>query len=70
MSRPVAGGRDRLTHGLQPAGWPGRRRLDDSLIDWADHELGVRLEVVERSDDVDGFHVLPAAGWLSEPSAG
>jgi hypothetical protein len=44
--------------------------VDDSLIDWADHELGVRLEVVKRSDDVEGFHILPRAGWWSGASAG
>jgi len=31
MPPPVAGGRDRLTHGLQPAGWPGRRRYPPDL---------------------------------------
>jgi hypothetical protein len=30
MARPVAGGRDRLTHGPQPAGWPGRGRYPPS----------------------------------------
>jgi len=43
--------------------------VDDSLIDWAEHELGVRLEVVKRSDDVKGFQVLPRR-WVVERSLG
>jgi transposase len=46
--------------------------VDASLIDWADQELGVRLEVVKRNDDVKGFQLLPRRwvvertfGWLS-----
>jgi len=44
--------------------------VDDSLIGWAEHEVGVRLEVVKRSDDVKGFQVLPAGGLWSAPSRG
>lgn len=43
--------------------------VDDSLVDWAAHELGVRLEVVKRSDDVKGFQVLPRR-WVVERSLG
>jgi transposase len=43
--------------------------VDDSLIAWADHELGVRLQVVKRSDDVKGFQVLPRR-WVVERSLG
>lgn len=43
--------------------------VDDSLVDWAEHELGVRLEVVKRSDEVKGFHVLPRR-WVVERSLG
>jgi hypothetical protein len=39
--------------------------VDASLIDWADHELGVRLEVVKRNDDVKGFQLLPRR-WVVE----
>ncbi len=39
--------------------------VDDHLIDWADAEIGVRLEVVKRSDDVKGFQVLPRR-WVVE----
>jgi transposase len=43
--------------------------VDASLIDWAEHELGVRLEIVKRSDDVTGFHVLPRR-WVVERTFG
>jgi hypothetical protein len=43
--------------------------VDGSLIDWADHELGVRLEVVKRNDDPRGFQVLPRR-WVVERSFG
>ena len=43
--------------------------MDDSLVDWADQELGVRLEVVKRSDDVKGFQILPRR-WVVERSLG
>lgn len=39
--------------------------VDDHLIGWADREIGVRLEVVKRSDDVKGFRVLPRR-WVVE----
>lgn len=46
--------------------------VDASLVDWADEELGVRLEIVKRSDDQAGFQVLPRRwcvertfGWLT-----
>jgi transposase len=43
--------------------------VDDSLIDWADQELDVRLEVVKRNDDVKGFQLLPRR-WVVERSLG
>jgi transposase len=43
--------------------------VDDSLIDWADHQLGVRLEVVKRSDDIEGFQILPRR-WVVERTLG
>lgn len=39
--------------------------VDDSLIGWAEQHLGVKLEVVKRSDDVKGFQVLPRR-WVVE----
>lgn len=39
--------------------------VDDHLIDWTYRHVGVRLEVVRRSDDVQGFHVLPRR-WVIE----
>jgi transposase len=43
--------------------------VDDHLIGWADRHLGVRLEVVKRSDDVQGFQVLPRR-WVVERTLG
>jgi transposase len=43
--------------------------VDDSLVDWADRELGVRLQVVKRSHDLKGFQVLPRR-WAVERSLG
>jgi transposase len=43
--------------------------VDATLIDWADHELGIRLEVVKRNDDLKGFHVLPRR-WVVERTLG
>jgi transposase len=43
--------------------------VDASLIDWAEHELGVRLEVVKRNDDVKGFQLLPRR-WVVERTFG
>ena len=46
--------------------------VDASLVGWTDRELGIRLEIVKRSDDMSGFQVLPRRwvvertfGWLS-----
>ncbi|WP_184757727.1 IS5 family transposase [Streptosporangium album] len=39
--------------------------VDASLIDWADHELGIKLEVVKRNDDIKGFQLLPRR-WVVE----
>lgn len=44
-------------------------RVDASLIDWAEQELGIRLEIVKRSDDMTGFHVLPRR-WVVERTFG
>jgi hypothetical protein len=43
--------------------------MDASLIDWADQELDIRLEIVKRSDDTAGFHVLPRR-WVVERTFG
>lgn len=43
--------------------------VDASLIDWVDRELGVRLEVVRRNDDLTGFRVLPRR-WVVERTFG
>ena len=43
--------------------------VDAGLVDWADQELGIRLEVVKRNDDVKGFHVLPRR-WVVERTLG
>src|SRR5690349_9485426 len=43
--------------------------VDDSLIGWCDRELGIRLEIVTRNDDVKGFHVLPRR-WVVERTLG
>lgn len=43
--------------------------VDASLIDWADQELGIRLEVVKRNDGLKGFHVLPRR-WVVERTLG
>jgi transposase len=39
--------------------------VDDHLIGWAEDQIGVRLEVVKRSDDIKGFQVLPRR-WVVE----
>lgn len=43
--------------------------VDDHLIGWADNEIGVKLEVIKRSDDVKGFQVLPRR-WVVERTLG
>jgi transposase len=43
--------------------------VDDHLIGWADTEIGVRLQVVKRSDDIKGFQVLPRR-WVVERTLG
>jgi transposase len=43
--------------------------VDASLIGWCEHELGIRLEVVKRNDDVKGFQVLPRR-WVVERTLG
>lgn len=42
-------------------------RVDQSLVAWADDELGLKVVVVKRSDDVKGFEVLPRR-WVVERS--
>ncbi|MGQ5261038.1 transposase [Micromonospora sp. ZYX-F-536] len=42
--------------------------VEASLIDWADQELGIRLEIVKHNDDVKGFQVLPRR-WVVERSS-
>jgi len=43
--------------------------VDATLVDWVDQELGIRLEVVKRNDDVKGFRVLPRR-WVVERTLG
>jgi len=43
--------------------------VDDHLIGWADQHIGVKLEVVKRSDDMQGFQVLPRR-WVVERTLG
>jgi transposase len=43
--------------------------VDATLVDWADQELGIRLEIVKRSDDMTGFQVLPRR-WVVERTFG
>lgn len=43
--------------------------VDTGLIDYARDELGLRLEIVRRSDDVRGFQVLPRR-WVVERTFG
>jgi hypothetical protein len=43
--------------------------VDASLVGGCEQELGTRLEVVKRSDDVTRFHVLPRR-WAVERSLG
>lgn len=40
-----------------------------SLIDWVKKELGVKLEIIKRNDDVKGFEVLPKR-WIVERTLG
>jgi transposase len=42
--------------------------VDASLVDWADQELGITLEIVKRGD-VTGFQVLPRR-WVVERTFG
>ncbi len=43
--------------------------VDDHLIGWAAQHIGVKLEVIKRSDDVRGFQVLPRR-WVVERTLG
>jgi transposase len=43
--------------------------IDASLVGWADQDLGVKLEIVKRDDDVKGFQVLPRR-WVVERTLG
>jgi transposase len=43
--------------------------VDATLVDWADQDLGIRLEIVKRSDDMTGFQVLPRR-WVVERTFG
>jgi len=36
-----------------------------ALIEWVEKELGIKLEIIKRSDDVKGFEVLPRR-WVVE----
>lgn len=43
--------------------------VDASLLDWAEQELGIKLEVVKRNDDIKGFQLLPRR-WVVERTFG
>lgn len=43
--------------------------VDASLVGWADQEVGIKLEIVKRNDDVRGFQVLPRR-WVVERTLG
>jgi hypothetical protein len=43
--------------------------VDASLIGWCEQELAIRLDIVKRSDDLTGFHVLPRR-WVIERTFG
>ena len=34
-------------------------------IDWVEQKLGVKLEIIERNDNIKGFEVLPKR-WIVE----
>ena len=36
-----------------------------SLVDWCRHKLALTLEIVKRTDDMEGFVVLPRR-WVAE----
>ena len=39
------------------------------LIDWVEKNLGIKLEIIKRNDDVKGFQVLPKR-WIVERTLG
>jgi len=43
--------------------------IDDGLVRWAAHDLGLLLEIVRRNGDVKGFQVLPRR-WVIERTFG
>lgn len=43
--------------------------VDATVVGWADQELGIRLEIVKRRDDMTGFQVLPRR-WVVERTFG
>jgi transposase len=45
--------------------WGYANQVDDSLIGWAEQQIGVKLQVIKRNDDVKGFQVLPRR-WVVE----
>lgn len=40
-----------------------------NLIDWVEENLGIKLEIIKRNDDVKGFEVLPKR-WIVERTLG
>jgi putative transposase len=53
----------RLAHIWADGGYAGQ------LVDWTAANVGARLEIVRRSDDMTGFHVLPRR-WVVERTFG
>jgi transposase len=43
--------------------------IDNGLVRWAAHDLGLLLEIVRRNGDVKGFRVLPRR-WVIERTFG
>jgi hypothetical protein len=43
--------------------------IDDGLVRWAAHDLGLVLEIVRRNADANGFQVLPRR-WVIERTFG
>lgn len=39
------------------------------MIDWVEKNLGVKLEIIKRNDNVKGFKVLPKR-WIVERTLG
>ena len=49
--------------------WSARNKIDCGILAWAKERLGLLIEIVKRSDDVQGFQVLPRR-WVVERTFG